>query len=221
MTKSLFAICTASVLTVSAQAQMRITEWMYQDDLGGQEWVELTNIGSTAINMSGWSFDDDSRTPGGFSLSGFGLVQPGESVIFSEDSASAFRSYWQLDASVKVLGGYTNNLGRNDEINIFNGSTLVDRLTYGDQTLGTIRTNGVTGNPLSLDVLGTNNAFGWDYAEPGDIYGSYGGDLPGGLPEDGPSIGNPGKFTLVPEPSTAVLLGLAGLGLAARRRRQA
>ena len=41
---------------------MRITEFMYSGTNG--EFVEFTNVGNAALDLSGWSFDDDSRTPG-------------------------------------------------------------------------------------------------------------------------------------------------------------
>ena len=149
----------------AAQAQMRITEWMYnglgKDSKGkadnSGEFVEFTNIGSSAIDMSGWSFDDDSRTPGSQSLSAFGTVAPGESVLLTDVTDTVFRTDWGLAATVKVIGGNTNNLGRADEINLYDASSnLVDRLTYDDQTLGGIRTNNVSGNPSSMSDLGAN-----------------------------------------------------------------
>jgi hypothetical protein len=72
--------------------QIRITEWMY--DGAGGEWVELTNVGGAPVDLTGWSYDDDSATVGVFSLSGFGVVQPGESVVFTEATVAAFRSAW-------------------------------------------------------------------------------------------------------------------------------
>lgn len=112
---------------------MRITEYMYQGVNG--EFVEFTNVGNTPIDMTGWSFDDDSpRTPGSFSLSAFRTVAPGESVILTESNANTFRTAWNLCSVVKIIGGLNQNLGRNDEINLYNASNmLVDRLTYGDQ----------------------------------------------------------------------------------------
>ncbi|HVP11421.1 MAG TPA: lamin tail domain-containing protein, partial [Phycisphaerae bacterium] len=41
---------------------MQITEWMYQGANG--EFVEFTNTGSTPVDMTGWSYDDDSAVPG-------------------------------------------------------------------------------------------------------------------------------------------------------------
>lgn len=190
-----------------ASADLRITEWAYQADPG--EYIELTNVGVSPIDMTGWSYDDDSRLPGVFDLSGFGIIAPGESVILTEATADAFRAEWNLSASVKIVGGYTNNLGRNDEINIFNAANdLIDRLTYGDQTFaGTIRTQGISGNALPAD-LGTNNVAAWFFSQPGDIFGSY-------FSATG-SFGNPGFY--IPAPGAVALIGMSGLIMGRRRR---
>lgn len=193
-----------------ANAGMVITEWMYGSGGSGAEYVEFTNTGAVPMDMTGWSYDDDSRLVGVFSLSGFGTVAPGESVIITEDpSAANFRSVWNLAASVKVLAGYTNNLGRGDEINLFDGSgVLADRLTYGDQVfLGSIRTQGKSGNPISVAALGANDVYQWQLAAVGDSYGSWTASTG--------DIGNPG--TAIPEPATLGLL-LIGLLPVLRRR---
>jgi predicted extracellular nuclease len=210
----------AMTLVASSQAwaapAVSITEWMYN---GNAEFVEFSNTSSAAINFSGWSYDDDSRAVGVFDLSGFGTVSAGESVIITEIDAAAFRSAWSLDVAVKVLGGYTNNLGRNDEINLFNNSgILVDRLTYGDQTFsGTIRTQSFSGNPINDAALGANKPAQWVLASTGDVYGSY-------VSANG-DIGNPGLNPFpaapVPVPAAAWLLGSGLLGLAGLRRRKA
>lgn len=155
---------------------MRITEWMYQGPSG--EFVELTNLSGAPIDMTGWSFDDSGQTPGSFDLSAFGTVAPGESVVFTDSSASGFAAAWSLDPAVKVIGGLGNpngsNLGRNDEINIFDSDdNLVDRLTYGDQAFpGTIRTQNISGQAC-LEFIGENDVFGWELSALGDIYGSF------------------------------------------------
>ncbi len=220
--KRILALTTALALAAPAMAQVQITEWMYSGN-GPAEYVEFTNLGSHAVNFSGWVYDDDSRfstvAAGGFSLSALGLVGAGESVLITELSEATFRTTWSLPASVKVLGGYTNNLGRADEINLFdNTGALVDRLTYGDVAFpGTIRTQNAGGTPVSLAALGPQAvAVGnWVLASTTDTYGST-------MATSG-DVGNPGLFTLarVPEPETYALL-LAGLGLVgtiARRRR--
>ena len=203
--------------TAPARGGMIISEFMYSGN--GGEFVEFTNVGNVAIDMTGWSFDDDSRIPGVLDLSAFGIVAPGESVLITEDPAEVFRTDWGLSASVKIIGGYTNNLGRNDEINLYDAdNNLVDRLAYGDTAFpGTIRTQRISGNPGSLDAEGTNTVSLWVLSEQGDRQNSF---LSG---KD--DLGNPGSYvpfsrpTAIPEPSTALLAGLASLfGLAFRSR---
>jgi hypothetical protein len=67
--------------TFGAVGGMRITEYMYSG-LGG-EFIEFTNRSDAPIDMTGWSYDDDHAVPGAFSLSAFGVVQPGESVVLA------------------------------------------------------------------------------------------------------------------------------------------
>ncbi len=207
---------TLAVVAVGALAcqalgagEIRITEWMYSGGLGA-EFIELTNVGNMPVDMTGWSFDDDSQTPNTLSLSAFGVVAPGESVIIAEDSEADFRMVWSLALSVKVIGSNTTNLGRNDEINIYDsGSNLIDRLTYGDQNIpGTIRTQNRSGNPMTIGALGANDVAQWQLAFDGDGFGTYAsasGDL-----------GNPGYF--VPTPGTIALVSIVGIGALRRRR---
>jgi predicted extracellular nuclease len=184
-----------------AQAEIRITEWMYSSQ-GAGEFIEFTNVGDTAIDMSGWSFDDDSRVAGTVDLSAFDTVASGESVILTEAPEADFRTDWSLPSTVKIIGDNPANLGRNDEINLYDASDiLVDRLTYGDQNIsGSIRTQYISGNPLSPAVLGMNDVTQWVLSSVGDAYGSYA--------SASADVGNPGYY--VPEPTSLALL-LSGL----------
>ncbi len=199
------AAAAATLLAGSSQAAIVITEWMYS----GDEFIEFTNTGSTAVDFTGWSYDDSTRTPGQVSLSAFGIVQPGQSVILAESDEAAFRTEWSLAPSVVVIGSNADNLGRADEINLYDAaSNLVDRLTYDDQNLGGPRTQNASGitDPANY---GANDVTRWVLSQSGTglAYTSNGG-----------FVGSPG-LAAVPEPSAAVLAGLAGLLSGIRRRR--
>jgi predicted extracellular nuclease len=212
------ALLIASPLVAfAATPNVQITEWMYNGNDATGEYIEFTNLGTSAVDFSGWSFDDSSRAAGSVSLSAFGIVAAGQSVILTEAQATDFRAAWGLANSVKVIGGNTNNLGRSDEINLYGaGGALVDRLTYGDQAYaGTVRAQNASGNPLSLANLASTTATpGWVLAAAGDIYGSHESALG--------DLGNPGQFVLaaVPEPSGYAMFaaGLAMIGGLARRK---
>jgi predicted extracellular nuclease len=195
-------------LTGQAMAGLHITEWMYKGD--GGEFFELTNTGDNDINLAGWSYDDDSGIAGTFDLSSLGVIAAGESVIVTEDTAAQFSSDWGLDASVKVIGGVTNNIGSSDTINIYDASdSLMDTLTYEK---GTIKANSVSGNPINLAALGVDDDSLWVLASVGDKYGSWASALG--------DVGNPGVFALseVPVPGAVWLLGSCLLGIVGVRR---
>jgi len=184
------ALIAAAGTTVSAD--IRITEYMYSGS--GGEFIELMNVGQTAIDMTGWSYDDDGRLPGAFSLSGFGVVEPGEIVILTEDPAEVFRADWNLSGDIKIIGDLGlpngNGLGRNDALVLFDAdNNIIDQLVYGDQDFpGSIRTQGSSGWVVAGGV-GQDNPYQWNLSIVGDAQNSYQA-LTG-------QSGNPGTFVVV------------------------
>lgn len=178
----------------TVRGQVRITEYMYQGING--EFVELTNTGGSAVDMTGWSLDDNTNTPGSFDLTAFGSVAAGESVIVTESAEATFRAAWSLAPTVKILGGsgVVAGLGRNDTINVYDASTaLVDQLAYGDQTFpGSIRTQNISGW-ICTEGLGANDPFLWVFSVVADAQGS--------VASTGADIGSPGSFSAVACPS--------------------
>jgi len=157
---------------------MRITEYMYSGSDG--EFFELTNLSGAPIDLTGWSYDDQSAVPGTFDLSAAGIVAAGESVIITESTPSAFVTAWGL-SGVTVLGSSTAPLGRNDQINVFNDlGEVVDRLTYGDEDFpGSVRARDASASVCS-GGLGQEDPYSWFLAYPGDAQNSVasaGGDL--------------------------------------------
>jgi uncharacterized protein YjiK/Ca2+-binding RTX toxin-like protein len=188
---------------------IQITEYSYSAVNG--EFVEFTNTGTTAVDMTGYSFDDNTRLAGSFSLSAFGTVNAGESVIITETvDVNAFRTAWGLASNVKVIGGSNlvqatgdgQALQRPDEINLYdNRGALVDRLTYDDATIaGSPRTQNISAytDPANL---GKNDTTKWKLSAVGDIQGSK-------TSATGGDIGSPGSYL-----TTAVPVALADIDL--------
>jgi hypothetical protein len=178
-----------------ARGAVRITEFM----VSGSEFVELTNVGPAAVDMTNWSYDDSTRVPGTvFFGTRIGAVGGNESIILTFESEAGLRAKWTLPSGVRVFdmfksSGTELNLG-GDEINIFDSSSaLADRLTFpgGGTFTGT---SGMSGN-IPLSALGTNQNSQTVASALGDAFGSY-GSTPAGFP------GNPGIYTPVPEPTT-------------------
>lgn len=200
-----------AIVSGSSLGAIKITEWMYNGAGGtAREYVEITNTGGAAIDLTGWSFDDNSRTPGSFAIGSLGILGAGQSAIICEPTEAAFRSAWGLSAAIKIIGGNTNNLGRADEVNIYDASNnLVDRLTYDDQTIGGPRTQGISGN-IRFANLGANAANLAVASVAGDAFGSYA--------SSNGDVGNPGTYSDIPAPGV-LALAFAGGAIASRRRR--
>lgn len=181
-------IAPLSIEYTPAQSTVRITEYMYQG-LGG-EFFELTNVGLNPVDLTGWSMDDDSAIAGTLSLSGAGILAPGQSLVVTDVAPAAFAASWGL-SGVTILGPNTQAaLGRNDQINVYDASgSLVERLSYGDETFaGSIRTKEKSGQ-LCSNVLGQDDALDWVLAGAGDAFGSH-------LSSAG-DVGDPGHYAYV------------------------
>lgn len=171
------------------------------------DWFELTNTGTTSIDITGWKMDDNSNSFAvAVGLRGVNSIAPGQSVVFIEGNASGsndltiqgnFKSAW-FGANVPagfVIGGYGGSgVGlsqTSDAVNIFKSDgTLVAHVDFGISALGQTFDNAAGLNNVTLtqfSAVGVNQAF-TSFA--------------------GTEIGSPAA---VPEPGTYALL-LAGLG---------
>lgn len=193
LTRVLIAAGVFVSLAATAQAQMRITEYQYGGGDITSEFIEFTNVGVTPVNMTNWAYDDSDGPP--VSLSAFGTVNPGQSVIICEATAVAFNAAWSL-SGVTVIGSNSNNLGRNDSIKLIdNTAAIVDQLDYGDQTFpGSVRAQGRAAWPCS-QALGGNDAYGWRLSSLGDSQGSFASSFF--------DLGSPGSYTSFACPAAA------------------
>jgi len=197
----------AGFLPLGVHAQIRITEVESSENGSNKaDWWELTNLGSSPVDISGWRMDDNSASFAlSVSLTGITSIGVGESVAFFEVAGSTpltvqgFRDWWGLTASIQV-GTYTGSgVGLSstaDAVNVYDSAgNLIDGVSFGAAT------KGVT--------------FGWDPATQ-----TFGGLSQVGVngaytaPQDG-DIGSPG---MVPEPGTATLLLLGATSMLLRRR---
>jgi hypothetical protein len=126
------------------QSQVRITEVVSSG--GTSDWFELTNYGTTAVDITGWKVDDSSfGLATSFLLNGVTSIAPNERVMFCENASAAyattFRTFWGLASSVQV-GTYTGTQiglsSSGDGVIIFDASGIeVWRVSFGAATAGT------------------------------------------------------------------------------------
>jgi hypothetical protein len=143
------------------------------------DWFELTNAGSTPVDVSGWKMDDSSNAfASAVPLEGVSTIEPGESVLFIETEAgaskvSAFEAAW-FGGSVTGLkvGTYHGSgvgLGSGgDQVNVFESDgTKVTGVAFGSATSG-VSFDNAHGAPAggevdtmltTASVAGTDGAF--------------------------------------------------------------
>lgn len=229
-----FFLATAAVamgsLAAHAQTSLAITE-VYSagsdNATYAADWFELTNFGTTAIDLSAFRMDDASESPlASVALRGVSSLAAGQSAIFIEGNAtgttdaalaSAFKTAWFGNAPTSLLvggyGGTSVTLGASaDEVAIYDPSSPtpnvpVTTVFFGAATAGRTFDNATLVNsyvpPFAgislLSSVGVNGAF---------------------LSANGQEIGSPGA---IPEPSTyAAIVGalvLAGTALVRHRTR--
>ncbi len=173
---------------VLGQDEVRITEWMYRGLHA--EFIEITNLGPAQVDLTGWSMDDETGTPGTLDLSFLGILAPGESALITEGDSALFAAEWGL-AGVKILGGnQVAKLGRNDRIHLFDAQPqLHDVFSYGDEDFpGTLRARNVSGNACT-EALGIDFVWSWR--------ASFVGDGRGTLVSASGDVGNPGSYAPV------------------------
>ncbi len=121
-----------------------VAPWSSGNSLVAADWFELTNTGTSAVNIAGWRVDDDSNLfTSAITLSGITTIAAGESVIFIESANPnltnpIFLTNW-FGANPPVnlkIGNYSGAaIGLStggDAVNIFNAAGVSQaRVTFG------------------------------------------------------------------------------------------
>ena len=230
MNRALIALCGVAAISSVASADIIITEIRSKSVTDPEDFFELHNTGNTAIDISGWSFDDESADFADAAIiNGITSIGAGETiVIFQLDEndpmdenydpageLAFFRAQWGGLAGVQV--GYHGGagLGKGDAITIFDAmGTEVIYQEYGMTTPNqTHAGDWAAGNTDGSDTYEAQSAI-WAPGTDGEFVLAQAGVLGSFQNADG-EWGSPG---VIPAPGAIVLLGMGGL-LGARRRR--
>jgi hypothetical protein len=134
--------------TALLNAQIKITEAMSSSGTGGTaDWFELTNTGSTAVDITGWKVDDNSFAYAtALSLNGVTSIPAGKSVIFIESAAPttdipAFKTFWGATLDNVEIGSYTGSgiglSSSGDGVVVFDATGVeINRVSFGAATSG-------------------------------------------------------------------------------------
>jgi hypothetical protein len=190
--KVLLPILATLILPLSAQ--LRITEVMSDSnhsDPDGGDWFEITNVGTGAVNVAGYRFDDDSDDfRNAVIIPSHDLSAGASMIVLAETTASRFKTLWNLDASVHVVTiSNFPGLGKGgDTVFLYNsGGTRIDTFAFGAASEGfsfaRFRDGSSVPGGLSSDGL----------------FGAYESDDP--EEEDfSEDVGSPGLAPNLPEP---------------------
>jgi hypothetical protein len=212
------ALATLAGLTSVTSASLVITEVAPQTTSGtvtaiNGDWWELTNAGSTSVNLAGYKWADTEDQIGGPTpqpnIFPSVVISPGESIIILEEglaSEAAWLSNWGAPSTLNILGTdemlptppATDNFSglgsANDGVFLYDPSNnLLGSYLYAANTRGVSFEIATDGSNLGLSVVGENFAV---RAANGDI-------------------GSPG--VVVPEPTAMAGLLLASAALFRRR----
>ncbi len=165
------------------------------------DWFEVTNIGSSVVNIAGWKIDDNSNAfVNAVALTGVTSIAAGESVIFIESSnlttsAAAFRTLWfgaNPPAGLQI-GAYTGSgvgLGTGgDAVNLFDAAgNRVTGINVGASPAGPFATfdnaEGAGSTTLPLPTVSTLSTVG--------VHGAF------VAANDANETGSPGTIVTVP-----------------------
>ena len=163
--------------TLSALIISEVSPWSSGNSVYNADWFEVTNTGTSAVDITGWKMDDNTNSfASSVALNGVTSIAPGQSVIFLETATpdatiSAFKTAWfgTNVPSGLIIGSYTgggvglSTGATGDAVNLFNASgTRITGISFGTSTAYTTFDNavGLGSNTLPLPTVSTLSAVG-------------------------------------------------------------
>jgi len=227
----LTAALLASVASTQAQVLIRITEAMSSSGTGGTpDWIELTNLGNVAADITGWKVDDSSYgTPSTaiLALNGITSIAAGESVVFFETPAANLTGAWSTD-----LTNFRNFWGGLSGVQVgYYGGSGIGLSSGGDGAVIFNASGAEATSRVSFSTATTGTSFNFVYDAAGaqtsaanalSVAGAYGATTVsaawGGTGTAVSNTAGPGTIVTVPEPSSTALIGLGTIALLGLRR---
>ncbi len=149
--------------TVFVSGQVRITEAM--SSAGGTgvaaiDWFEVTNLGATDVDITGWKVDDSSYAfATSLALSGVTAIPARKSVIFMETAdpttiIPTFKTFWGASLDAVSVGSYS-------------GSGI--GLSSSGDGLVLFQADGTEVTRVSFGAATTGKSFYWSYSSDGSV----------------------------------------------------
>ena len=167
----------SEIVAVAAVTISEVAPWSSGTTSVAADWFEVTNNGTSSLDITGWKVDDNSNLfTSALALTGITSIAPGESVIFLETSATNaatiianFKTTWfgaTVPANLQV-GSYTGaGIGLStggDAVNLFDAlGALKANVTFGPATTNFTFNNAAGLNNTAISTLssvGVNEAF--------------------------------------------------------------
>jgi CotH kinase protein/Lamin Tail Domain/Chitobiase/beta-hexosaminidase C-terminal domain/Secretion system C-terminal sorting domain len=136
-----------------------------------KDWIEIVNISTTGVNISGWQFSDK-NDQNGFVIPQNTTISQNSYIVFSEDSLFFSQKHPNTN---RLLGNFDFKISNEGEkLKIFDKNRfIIDSVEYGIVYPWPTEANG-TGFTLELSALGLENSIAENWHSSTDIGGTPG-----------------------------------------------